>query len=243
MALEIVESDDTGPIEIDPEVPSIISMFGKKQSGKSTVNRAIYKSWLGDKICIDVNGDARPGTGESGLDGVEQLHLPLPTRMPERDDNKPRNLYWRADPTSPTYQDDLDRALQLALFPKDRPVMVWAGEIGEFCKGGGRTGPYLRLVLRQNAHYGVTALFDDPRPVNTNRLVIGQADHAGTFRMPDPEDRRYFASVAGIDPKDFEAAHDELIARGPYWWLHYANGTDTLYLHPPLQIPKASNHA
>lgn len=236
MALDIVDAEELPPL-LDPTVPAIISVFGKKQSGKSTLNRAIYQSWRGDKFCIDVNGDARPGFGPDGLEGCEQLRQPLPMRMPDRENNKPRNLYWRADPLSPTYVDDLDRALAIALYPQDRPVLVWAGEVGEFCtKGGGRTGPFLRLVLRQNAHYNVTLLDDDPRPINTNRLIIGQANHAITYRMPDPDDRIFFAKCAGIPPKDFEAAHDELIARGQYWYLDYDAINDQLYLHPPIQI-------
>lgn len=237
MALEIEEGER--PPLLDPTTPAIIAVFGKKQSGKSTLNRAIYKSWRGDKFCIDVNGDAKPGDGPDGMEGVEVLHQPLPEKMPERVDGKPRNLYWRADPLSATYVDDLDRALRIGLYPQRRPTLVWAGEIGEFTKGGGRTGPFLRLALRQNAHYNLTLLTDDPRPHNTDKLIIGQANHAITYRMPDPDDRQFFAKCAGIPPKDFEEAHDELINRGPYWFLDYDAINDVLYLHPPLPVEAA----
>jgi hypothetical protein len=237
MALDVEEASDQSPPLIDPRVPTIISVFGKRRSGKSTVNRALYNGYPGDKICIDVNGDADPGG-----DDLEPITGDLPTHMPPRRDGKRRNLYYRADPGSPTYVDDLDRALGLALYPQDRPTMVWCGEVGEFCKGG-RSGPHMRRLLHQNSHYAATVLFDGPRPIDIDKLVIAQAQHVIMFRMPDPDDRKHTAKVMGVPPADLEEAHDELVRRGPYWWLHYASDGDQLYLHPPLQLPRKTAQA
>jgi hypothetical protein len=80
---------------------------------------------------------------------------------------KRRNLHYVADPGSATYYDDLDRAVQMALLPKDHRVMLWAGEAGELMPNG-RAQSAMRRLLQQNRHYQ-TALFDTPRPVWLDR--------------------------------------------------------------------------
>lgn len=231
------EVDEGFPVKIDPSKPSIISSWGRKGSGKSTFNRRLYESWAWDKLCIDVNGDADPGPD------AERITLPLPAKFPARDAPMvglerpgPQNLHFRADPGSATYNDDLDRAVGLALFPQSQRALVWCGEIGEFMPAASSTKPHMRRLLMQNRHYGVTALFDGPRPVNVNPLVIGQSDLVSIYHLPNPADRERIAKTIGYPAVRFHEECEETFRRGKYWFLLWVADAHKLYRCPPLPV-------
>lgn len=204
------------PLFLDHSRPMIISAFGKKGKGKSAFNREIYRSFPGDKLTIDVNGNAEPGEDAEKI--TEPLKaFPRPEGMPgER--RRHRNLHYVADPGSPTYRDDLDRAAGMALFPKNHKVLLWAGEVGELMPNG-HAGPHMRRLLMQSRHYNVTALFDAPRPVELDRLVLGQSNLVAVFELPDPDDRKRLAKVSGFTPSKFDAICLETWDRGDFWFL------------------------
>jgi hypothetical protein len=220
---------------LDPSKPLIISAWGRMGSGKSTFNRRIYASWPHDKICIDVNGDADPGPD------AERISAPLPSRFPAAPAGLPgalrrgpRNLHFRADTGSPTYSDDLDRAVGLGLFPQDDPALVWAGEVAEFMPSAQGTRPHMRRALHQNRHYHVTMLFDGPRPVNVDPLVLAQSDLVAIYHLPNPDDRERVAKSIGYPADRFHREHEETLRRGPYWFLLWDAATHQLYRLPPL---------
>lgn len=224
---------------IDPTKPAIISAWGRKGSGKSVFNRRLYASWPYDKLCVDVNGDAQPGPDAVPLERDTTGRLPLsypapPARMPGEPPARPRNLYYRANPGSPTYYDDLDRAIALGLYPQGHRALVWAGEVAEFMPNAQRTGPNMRVALHQNRHYNTTLLFDGPRPAHVNRLVLGQSDFIAVFMLPDPDDRARIAKEIGYPPARFDRECDETFGRGEYWFLLWAAGEHQLYRCPPL---------
>lgn len=207
-----------------------MSVFGRKGSGKSTLSRRLYRSWPGDKLCVDVNREADPG------DDATELTGDLPARFPARQDERvPLNLHYMPSPLSPTYREDLDRSVALALYPQDHPVLVWLGEVGEFTTGN-RTGPHLRTLLMQSRHYRVSVLMDGPRPIDVDKLVIAQADLVAVFDLPDPDDRERIAKIIGWPPKLFAAECDETRRRGLYWFLLYEAATHRLWRCPPLPL-------
>lgn len=251
MAALIVDEDGF-PDDLDDALndgkPKIVSVWGRAGSGKSVFNRRLYHSWAGDKLAIDVNGHAEPGPdaeriGRDELGGKRGGKWPAPQTGPgERP--RPRNLWYRADPGSPTYVDDLDRALSLALFPQDRPVCVWAGEVGELMPNG-KAGPNMRRLLQQNRHHQATCLFDGPRPMFVNPLVLSQSRFVAVYDLPNPNDRKRVADSIGYPPRKFDEVHEEVqrlngrersSGGAPYWYLLWHQEAHQLFVMAPLPI-------
>ena len=223
------------PVQLDPSKPMIISAWGRKGSGKSIFNSRLYRSWTEEKICIDVNGDADAGPDAKKITPPLPARFPAPpATLPGANRPAPQNLYFRADPGSATYHDDLDRAVGLALFPQHQHTLVWAGEVGEFMPSAQATRPHMSRLLHQNRHYGATALFDGPRPVNVNPLVLGQSDLVAVFHLPNPDDRERVAKSIGYPADRFHLEHEETLRRGPYWFLLWVASAHKLYRCPPL---------
>ncbi len=229
---EDLDVDDSPLMELDPTKPMIVSAWGKKGSGKSYLNRALYKSYPYDRLVIDVNGNADPG------EDAEKITAPLPGKFPaggatlgER--RQARSLWFRAHPASPSYRDDLDRAVALALYPQDHRVCLWAGEVGEL-QPHSRPGPHMRTLLMQNRHYNVTALFDGPRPVNVDPLTLAQSNLVAVYPLPNPKDRDRIADSIGFSPKEFTAECFRTWRRGAFHFVLWDSDRDTLYRHEPL---------
>jgi hypothetical protein len=215
--MDVQEHEDF-PLFLDHTRPLFISAFGKKGGGKSAFNREIFKSYPGHKIAIDVNGNAEPGEGSEQITAADlRKQWPIPATMPgER--RKPRNLHYLADPGSPTYTDDLDRAVGMALLPKKLPVMLWSGECQELMPNG-RGGPAIRRLLMQSRHYSMSVLFDSPRPMWLDRLVLLQSNLIALFEMPDPDDQKRVAQVTGHRPAKFSEICEETWERGEHWFV------------------------
>lgn len=227
------------PDELDEALndgkPKILSAWGRGGSGKSVFNRRLYQSWAGDKLAIDVNGNAEPGEDAETI-GREQLGRKWPAdKVALGERRRPRNLHFRADPGSPTYVDDLDKAVGMALFPQDHPTMLWAGEVGEMMPNG-RTGPHMRRLLQQYRHHRVTALFDGPRPMFVNPLVLAQSEFVALFHLPNPNDRKRVAESIGYPAKQLDAACEETTRRGKFWFLLWHASAHQLYRLPPLPV-------
>ncbi len=196
----------------------------------------MFRSWPYDKLCIDVNGNAEPGPDAERitLEQVGRRFPAPPAPMPGGPAPGPRNLHWRADPGSPTYDDDLDRAVGMALFPQAHRTLVWCGEVGEFMPSAQRTRPHMRRLLMQNRHYSASVLFDGPRPANVNPLVLAQSDVVAIFTLPNPDDRERIAKEIGYEPKRFHAECAETWRRGDHWFLLWVTKEHALYRCPPL---------
>lgn len=215
------------PIDVDRN--QIILAVGRKGSGKSEAARALYGWWPNaDRLTIDVNGDANPGPEARRIAGEP------PGKMPPREHpDQPLNLHYVANPARPTYRDDLDRALRMALFPRERRTLTWVDEIGEVTQVN-KTPPHLRTLLQQGRHYHASAILCGPRPVAIDPLCLQQADRVLIFDLPNPADRRRVAETIGWPPGELDDRVLELRRRGDYWFLMYDAAGHELYTCPPL---------
>lgn len=237
-----VQEFEDFPLFLDHSRPLFITAFGRAGSGKSAFNREIYRSFPGDKIAIDVNGHAEPGEDAEQITAADlRPQWPAPVTVPgER--RRPRNFHYLADPGSDSYEKDLDRAVQMALMPKKHPVMLWSGECQELMPNG-RGGPAMRRLLMQNRHYSMTVLFDSPRPMWLERLVLLQSKIIALFELPDPDDRKRVAQTTGHDPKAFDRICQETWERGEFWFLLInmdARRGERLWRCAPLPITAAA---
>lgn len=223
---------------VNPDLNQILLVVGRKGSGKSVFAREMFRGWpYIDKFVIDPTGDADPS-----LPGTQTIrHLPreLPTGARKGEFTVTR---WVADPSSPTYREDLDRAVGLALYPKNRRVLLWVDEAGEVFPAG-RTGPAGRTLLQQSRHWYASVIMCTPRPINIDPLCLAQADRVVIYDLPHPRDRERIAAAIGIEPKVLNAELDQTRARGPHWYLLYDARAHELYRCPPLPLSEGYKHA
>lgn len=224
---------------LNPDLNQILLVVGRKGSGKSVFAREVFRTWpYIDKFVIDPTGDADPGT-DIGTVTLRKLprELPEPARRGEFTVTR-----WIANPSSPTYREDLDRAVGLALYPKHRRVLLWVDEAAEVFPAG-RTGPSGRTLLAQSRHWYASVIMCTPRPINIDPLCLSQADRVVIYDLPHPRDRERVAAGIGIPPADLARALDDTRGRGPHWYLLYDARAHELYRCPPLPISAGYRHA
>jgi hypothetical protein len=216
----------------DPSRGFLILCVGKKHSGKSTAARETYRRLDHiDRLCIDPTGDAEPGAD------AEELSEPLPRGWPMSMSSDPRNLVYRPDGRDPDRIAKMDAALALGINPKERPVVIWCDEAGQMCPTANSAQPNMVLLLNSLRHYGPCSLIlCCPRPKKIDTLMISQADLIFIYRLPSRLDRQRLAEDMGFPLERFEAAHAEMLRRGPYWFLLYDSHHDQLWLCPPLPV-------
>lgn len=216
---------------LDPDRNQVITAFGRKGSGKSVSMRTIFRGWPGvDRLVLDVTGDADPGADM----GAVMLPREVPHRLPEPDkDAGPQVYRWIANPHSDTYREDLDNALGLGLFPKERRVFVWVDEGGEVFRAN-QVGPNGRTALHQGRHYNMSLGIAAPRPMGIDTLCLSQSDRVLMYHIPNPADRERLAAALGIRPKHLSDELNVTHRRGDYWFLMYVADEHQLYRCPPL---------
>lgn len=225
---------------LNPDLNQLLLVIGRKGSGKSVFARELFRGWPWiDKLVIDPTGDADPGDdlGTITLRGKPPERLPAPRARGEFVVAR-----WVADPSSPTYRDDLDRALGAALYPKSRRTLLWIDEAGEVFPAG-RTGPNGRVLLQQSRHWYASAILCCPRPMNIDPLCLAQADRVVMYDLPHPRDRERVAAAIGIPPAVLSAELDATRARGSHWYLLYDARAHELYRCPPLPMSAGHAHA
>lgn len=222
---------------VDPTKNAIFTFFGRKGSGKSQAAREHFRAWPDtDRLVIDINGDANPGDDL----GAIVLHGPL-VQLPERRDPKiPETYRWIADPKSPTFREDIDKAIGAALFPRTRKVLLWIDEGGEAFPIH-QVGPNGRLLLHQSRHFLCSALICAPRPKGLDPLTYGQSDRVLMFDMPAPMDRQRIAETIGIPAVKLSRIMNETARKGPdgkgkYWSTMYHAEDHAIYRLPPFPI-------
>lgn len=215
--------------QIDPRRANHIAIFGRKGSGKSTLAQRFWDSYPFDRLVIDPTHDVDPHDPKA-----QTLH-DVPARWPMKGFNDERQTFrYLPDPGSSTYQDDLDRAVQMA-FAHGRGLL-WVDEVGELTTANA-TPPAMRRLLQQGRHRDISVLFCGPRPKHIDPLVISQADYLALFEIPSPMDRQRVADTIGFDAGEFEEAHRELVDHGYLWWDTRAR---ELEVRPPLPYGAAA---
>jgi hypothetical protein len=209
---------------IDPSKGRIIALFGRKGSGKSVMGLTLFRSYPGDRVVLDIAGDDGP-VGEDIIDLVGNKDE-LPTRWPEwrRVDGKPMTLRYKPDPGSPTYLEDMDAVVGIALDRGECCLLVH--ETTELARAVG-TPPNTRRALGQGRHNGATTqIYCAPRTQGINRLVIQQADLVEVFELKGAGDRDVIAEDIGWDKKEFS---EIVVALQPFWHAVYDQN-----IAPPL---------
>jgi hypothetical protein len=221
---------------LDPDRSNIILCIGRKGSGKSHAAESLWHSYPHDALVVDVTGDAHPA-------GVETISAPLPERFPhamaDTDGTVPvKKLRWVPDPGSPTYRDDLDRAVGMVLQPRDKKALIWVDDAGELTTGA-YTGPHTRRLLMMSRHHDASAIFTTPRPKNIDPLMLAQADYVFVFDLPSVLDRQRVAETIGYPSKRFSDELDATRRRGEHYFLLWSAREAKLYRCPPLpRLPK-----
>jgi hypothetical protein len=201
--------DSKGRLEISDG--RIISCFGKKKSGKSVMGLLLFQSYPWDKIVIDVAGDDGPWG-----DGIHELHgttEDLPRRWPEhlREDKEPMTLRYTPDAGSPTFREDMDAVVGLALRQgKATGHCALLVHEGGVLAQSNRTPPNTRRALMHNRHNKFTLIMCQPRPYTLDPLVLQQSDVVYVFDVPNPDDRKRIADTIGWEASDFDASWREL---------------------------------
>lgn len=224
--------NERGELEISDG--RLILCVGKKRSGKSVLAKVIFASYPGDRVVIDVAGDDGPA-GE----GIIELHGTvdeLPKRWPEhqREDGpdgrpKPMTLRYVPDAGSPTFLEDMDAVVGLALRQGAREhdkghigCALLIHEIGVVAPAG-QTKPHMRRALMHNRHNHLTVIMCGPRPMTIDPLVVQQSDLIYTFELLNPADRKRLAETMGWHPADFD---EEVLTLRRHEYVRYDANED-----------------
>ncbi len=212
----------------------IVTVVGRKRSGKSILAGTIARSYPGDLVVLDIAGDDGPeGPNVITYRGTSD---DFPARWPEsqRQGRQPMILRICPDAGSPTHLDDMDAAVGLAMAHGHCGLLVH--ETGVLAKAN-QVRPHTRRLLAHNRHSQVTAILCCPRPLDIDPSILGQSDVLYVFRVPQPQDRRRISDVTGSDPALIDRALSEL---RPHEYLRIdtnADDDDRLYQFPPLPGP------
>jgi hypothetical protein len=209
---------------IDPAKGRIVICLGKKGSGKSVMGLLIACSFPYDMVVIDTAKDDGPLPDRHGRAGTHTVHTltgsldELPDRWPEhlRDEDRPMILRYTPDPGSPTYIEDMDHMVGLAMV-HDGPVLLLCHE-GRVLAPSNKTGPHTKRFLSFSRHEKVTGVICAPRTIGMDPLILGQADVVYIFEMQTKADRELLAGEVGLDSATFTAGVQAL---GPHEHLRY----------------------
>lgn len=203
--------NEPGPLELDPRRSNFVTIVGRKGSGKSELARRFWTSYPFDRLCIDPTGDIDPG------EDVHPLVAPLPARFPVDAQGERVSLRMVPDPGSPTYADDLDRAVALVFHHPKKRALLWVDETEEMGTAQ-QAGPSWKRALKQGRHRNMSILCAGIRPMNISPLVLSQADYVAMFTTPNPDDRKRVASSIGYDPRQLDEHHEALDEFEFLWW-------------------------
>jgi hypothetical protein len=215
----------------DPAGSLYVFLSGRKGSGKSHIARRWFDSYPYDRLVVDITHDLRNDLRRDGVPFRELDLDVLPARLAgpaDPDDAAAQTWLVCPDMGSPTWWDDTDRALGLAL--GRGPMLIWVDEYGTVTRAG-KTGPNMRRILHHGRHDRLSLLLCCPRPIDVDPLGIAQADLIYTFRTPQVYDRQRVADTTGVDRGLFDETNAAL---GEHEYMLYDARTDTLSHMPAL---------
>lgn len=208
---------------LDPQQGVIWTFVGKKKSGKSVLAMLVFMSYPGDKIVIDVAGDDGP-VGPDVITIVGTIgDGSLPDAWPEwlrryTDDGGPlpMTLRYVPDAGSPTFLDDMDHIVGLAMSHGECCILVHEMQV---LAPANKTRKHTRRLLNHNRHNGATtALFCGPRSQGIDLLILAQADLLSIFELQNKSDRDRIAESIGWNKPELD---DAVEALGPHENLRF----------------------
>lgn len=175
----------------------IISIMGRKGSGKSTLVREIVNSGDFPRVFVlDTNG-------EYGVeDGFQVFHnVGAGARAMVRVRNKPEfRLSLRDKDTG-----RLIRLLEVAFEIPDTLVII---EETHFYASPSFLPEELSSLVRLGRHRAISQIYVSQRPSGLNRNLTSQSDFIVTFRQTEPRDILWLAQVAGGGAEDVRTLPD-----------------------------------
>ncbi len=176
-------------------------MTGATSTGKSHLARQLFRTAAAPRLVID--------PADSDLTMV-------PGARTYRDPMRPPDAPTiRFVPDDPGDLDAYDAVYRWAF--NHFPRYVWVDEAGIVLPVH-KVPRWARTLLVQGRkrEIGHLALHTRPREVDPN--LIAQAAHLAVFDLPNPDDRRRIAELAGIPPRDLDAMIAGLPEHGFLWW-------------------------
>src|SRR5438445_3278512 len=128
MATWDVREDAVPYPPLDTGFYQILLMIGRKGTGKSVTGRAFMEQVPADvdRLVMDINADMEL----SELDPIRLPSEPPYELPPRRRREVPETFWWQPDPRRGSFRDDLDRMIGLALYPKERKMLILCDEAG-----------------------------------------------------------------------------------------------------------------
>lgn len=232
---EVREGTEPYP-DLDTSFEQVLLFIGRKGTGKSLFAGAVMRQWPADtdRLVMDINADM-------DLSDLDPIRLPSDPPLllpPRRRRDVAETYWWQPDPSRGSFRDDVDRVVSLALFPKERRVLLDVDEAGVVFKVQ-QTGPHGTTAVHQGRHHHVPLLACMPRPKTVEPLLLTQADRIHMWDVPNPADRKHIADFAGIPLGKLSTALDETRRRGPHWALLFVAQPSSqrgFYRLPPLPL-------
>lgn len=160
---------------------TIICIFGKKGSGKTTLARECAEDWR-KVVFIDVMGEY---AAKHRCWGYEECVATIHKLCDKR-----------AFRISCTGIDPEEGGKLLEVCRNIPGVLVVIEEAGLYCSPSNLPPGVAELVYR-GRHYGVSQIWVSQRPATVHRSVTSQADIVVSFRMHEERDVNYLRSVFG----------------------------------------------
>lgn len=213
-----------------PEGPLQIVVTGRKGTGKSELSYRLWDSWPGDRLVIDYTGDfyGRHEALEEAV-GTHRVREPIDA-WPSPGDGERMSLAYLPDHTHPLCAELIDLAVGDAY--NRGYVLLVVEEMGQVAPAH-RTQPNMRRLLNMGRHAPIWSIFNGPRPMTVDPLVLANADVVYVFDLPGPSDRRRVADLIGWNPADLDLAVAELPDHG---YLRYVARRHELLSFPPLPL-------
>lgn len=198
-----------------------ILIVGRTFCGKSKLAREIAKKVHRPLMIVDPQGSET-----TRIPGAVLFRDP---RRPPAD-----AAIRRFVPTDPADLDAYDAVYRWVL-QRSFPHWVWCDEAGDVFPVR-RTPPNVRRLLTHGRKRQIGHLATHTRPREIDPNLIAQAAHLVVFQLPNPNDRRHVADVAGIAPAALDAHLDQLDEHG-FVWFDVAR--QDLRVFPPLDLTGA----
>lgn len=199
--------------------PSRILLVGTTGSGKSHLARQLTRSAQRQGRVLVIDPAGSEGTQ---LPGARTIYDPAQADLTSRT--------LRFVPTDPYDLDVYDELYRWAWNARDAetgapvPWWIWCDEAGMVIPARGAPRGAARVQV-QGRKRSIAHLACHTRPRDIHRDLIAQASHVGIFALPNVDDRRHVAELAGIPAGDLEARMAEL---APFEFLWWTVGTNDL---------------